>query len=64
MDVREEAMREIEQAPEEAVAEALDFLRFLTTRAREERFSTAIASEPLLASDWLSAEEDDAWRDL
>ena len=57
-------MKEIEQAPEEAVAEALDFLRFLTARVRAERFATAIASEPVLSRDWLSPDEDDAWRDL
>ena len=44
--------------------EALDFVRFLTTRARAERFATAIASEPLLRRDWDTPEEDEAWKEL
>ncbi len=64
MDVRDQAIKEIRRAPEEAVAEALDFLRFLTARARAESFATAIASEPVLARDWATQEEDDAWKDL
>ncbi len=64
MNVRQQAIKEIEQAPEDAVAEALDFLRFLTARARTERLETALASEAVLAREWLSPEEDQAWENL
>ena len=64
MTLREEAIREIHRAPEEAVAEALDFLRYLASRLRAERFGTAIASEALLARDWDTPEEDEAWSNL
>lgn len=64
MNIREEAMKEIREAPEDAVAEALDFLRFITARARADRFATAIASESVLRKDWMTPEEEDAWHDL
>ncbi len=64
MSVREEAIEEIRRAPDEAVEEALDFLRFLAARSRAERLGTAVASEPVLGRDWDTPEEDEAWKDL
>jgi hypothetical protein len=64
MSIRDEAIEEIRRAPEEIVAEALDFLRFLTARTREDQLSTAIASESVLRGDWDTPDEDEAWKDL
>jgi hypothetical protein len=64
MTIREQAIQEIQTAPEEMVREVLDFLRFLGARARAERLETALASEATLAKDWSTPEEDEAWRSL
>ena len=64
MTIREQAVREIHEAPEEAVREALDFLRYLAARARETRLETARASEAALARDWNIPDEDEAWANL
>jgi hypothetical protein len=64
MTIREQAIQEIQTAPEELVREVLDFLRFLATRARAERPETALASQATLAKDWAEPEEDEAWRSL
>jgi hypothetical protein len=63
MGIREQAIEEIQLAPEEIVVETLDFLRFLSARKRSE-LETAVASEALLARDWDSSEEDEAWKSL
>jgi hypothetical protein len=54
---------ELERIPEELLDEVLDFVRFL--RAKQSVISeTALLSEPALAKDWLTPEEDAAWKDL
>jgi hypothetical protein len=64
MTIREQAIQEIQAAPEDLVREALDFLRFLAARAHAERLETAFASQATLAKDWAEPEEDEAWRSL
>lgn len=61
---RELLLREIEGMPEPLLAEILDFVRFLKAKVVKDRTETALASEEVLARDWLRAEEDEAWRDL
>jgi len=64
MEVKEEILKEIERVPVECLGEILDFIRYLETKALEQRIATAIASETSLAKDWLRPEEDQAWQDL
>jgi hypothetical protein len=64
MTKREALLTEIEQAPEPLLDEMLGFLRLLKRGPLEESLDLALASEPVLAKDWLRAEEDEAWRDL
>jgi len=64
MEVKELILKEIEKIPEQYLTEILDFIRFLETKALEERIETAIASETSLKKDWLKPEEDEAWQDL
>ncbi|HEY3359533.1 MAG TPA: DUF2281 domain-containing protein [Polyangia bacterium] len=64
MTVREQAINEIQRAPEEFVREALDFLRRLLAQATAERMGTARASEATLAKDWETPDEDEAWASL
>jgi hypothetical protein len=44
--------------------EMLVFIHFLKGKASKERMETAILSESVLAKDWLSPEEDEAWKNL
>jgi len=64
MEVKELIVKKIEKLPEQYLTEILDFIRFLETKALEERMGTAIASETSLKKDWLRPEEDEAWQDL
>ncbi len=64
MELKELILKEIENIPEKYLAEVLDFIRFLETKALEEGNGIAIASETSLKKDWLRPEEDEAWQDL
>ena len=56
--------KEIENIPEPYLIEILDFIRFLKTKASEQKMELALASEVSLKKDWLKPEEDEAWKDL
>ena len=64
MTKRDILIKEVEQVPEPLLDELLDFLRFLKEKCLQERRATALASESVLAQDWVRPEEDAAWRDL
>ena len=57
-------IQEIEGLPEPLLREVLDFVRFLKTKAVQEKLDTAFLSETTLGKDWLRPEEDEAWRNL
>jgi len=61
---KEIVMREIDGLPAPLLEEVLDFVRFLKSKVAQEAFETALLSETSLRKDWLSPEEDEAWRDL
>ena len=66
MKTKELILREIEVFPEPYLKEVLDFIRFLKDKSTKEGRSieTAILSESILAEEWLTQEEDEAWDDL
>jgi hypothetical protein len=64
MTKREMVIREVEKAPETQLDEILGFVRLLQDAPRREALGTAFASERVLGRDWLTTEEDEAWRDL
>ncbi len=57
MDVKELIAKEIENIPEPYLMEILDFIRFLGTKALEQKMELALASEASLKKDWLKSEE-------
>ncbi|MGD0093206.1 MAG: DUF2281 domain-containing protein [Planctomycetota bacterium] len=61
MSTKEALLKEIEKTPEPVLDAVLEFLR--ARRPGEGRL-TALASEAVLAKDWLRPEEDEAWKDL
>jgi len=64
MEEKELIAKEIENIPEPYLIEILDFIRFLKTKALEQKMELALVSEVSLKKDWLKPEEDEAWKDL
>jgi hypothetical protein len=64
MKTKELIKKEIEVFPEPYLEEILDFIHFLKIRASKNRMETAILSESVLAREWMSPEEDEAWKNL
>ncbi|MGH7135359.1 MAG: hypothetical protein ACREHD_06435 [Pirellulales bacterium] len=64
MTKKEAVLQEIEDLPEELVGDVLKYVQQLRLQAAIDRSGTALASEAVLAKDWLRDEEDKAWRDL
>ena len=64
MSKKELLMHEIAEVPDNLLEVVLDFVHFLKTRRSQEGLDTALASESSLKKDWLSPEEDEAWRNL
>ncbi len=62
MTKREMVIREVEEVPEALLDEILGFIRLLQDAPRREALETAFASERVLNRDWLTTEEDAAWR--
>lgn len=61
---KEAVLHEIENLPQNLLPEVLEHVRQLKLLGAFDRSPTAIASEEVLAKEWLSSEEDEAWRDL
>ena len=61
---KDAVLQEIEELPDELITDALEYIRRLRVQAAIHRSETAVASEAVLAKDWLRSEEDEAWRDL
>ena len=61
---KELLLHEIVDLPEPILADVLNFVLFLKTRAAVKGCDTALASQSSLQKDWLRPEEDEAWRNL
>jgi hypothetical protein len=64
MQPKEKIIQEIEDLPVDLIEQVLDFVRVLKSADAKERLEMAILSEPALSRDWLSQDEDEAWRSL
>jgi hypothetical protein len=54
----------VEELPSEYLDELAAYLKKMKLRAAHQNVPTALASENVLAQDWLRPEEDEAWQDL
>jgi len=61
---REVLLKEIDGLPAEFIDELQDFVQFLKLKRTKKNMEATLLSESSLRKDWLSAEEDEAWRDL
>jgi hypothetical protein len=64
MSTRELIERELDGLPEPLQREVYDFARFLRFKSETETFDGLLASEPVIARDWNTPEEDEAWANL
>ncbi len=63
--IKDELLQEIEKTPDSTLKEVLDFLLFIKFREfSQEQLEISLLSEPSLAEDWLTPEEDEAWQHL
>lgn len=62
--VKESIVRAVEDLPEECLDDLAHYVEELRQRTALRTTPTALASEAVLAKDWLRPEEDEAWHDL
>jgi hypothetical protein len=63
--VKEPLIKEIEKTSDSTLKEVLDLLLFIKSRElQQEQLEISLLSEPSLAEDWLTPEEDEAWQHL
>jgi hypothetical protein len=63
--IKKQLLEEIDKTTDSTLKEILDFLLFIKTReTQREQLEISLLSEPLLAEDWLTPEEDEAWQHL
>jgi hypothetical protein len=65
MTIKEQVLAELEAVPQDRLGAVLEFVRFLNRWPRTPRPTpTILASEAILARDWLIPEEEAAWQSL
>jgi hypothetical protein len=63
--VKEQLLKEIEKTSDSTLKEVLNFLLFIKSRElQQDQLEISLLSEPSLAEDWLTPEEDEAWQHL
>lgn len=63
---KEKIERILEQLPDNYLNEVIEYLRFLQFKSenKNSEHSSMLLSEKSLAKDWLTTEEDEAWKNL
>ncbi|MBA2561612.1 MAG: DUF2281 domain-containing protein [Chitinophagaceae bacterium] len=66
MENKKKIQEYLEQLPDKYLNEILEYLHFLEFKNRNEiaDFSSMLLSEDSLAKEWLTSEEDEAWKHL
>ena len=65
VNIKEQLLQEIDQTPTPILKEVLNFLLFVRSKEMQrEEFEVSLLSEPILAEEWLTPEEDEAWQHL
>lgn len=63
--LKEQLLQEINQTPTPILKEVLDFLLFVRSKEMQrEELEISLLSEPIIAEEWLTPEEDKAWQQL
>lgn len=65
VNIKEQLLQEIDQTPTPILKEVLNFLLFVRSKEMQrEELEVSLLSEPILAEEWLTPEEDEAWQHL
>jgi hypothetical protein len=64
MSTKELIVREITDASEDFSVELLELIRALKLVRHQDSNEVSLVSQNILSKDWLSPEEDEAWKDL
>lgn len=64
INIKEQLLKEIDKSSDSTLKEVLDFLLFIKSREVQQQLEISLLSEPILAEDWLTPEEDEAWQHL
>jgi len=64
MTTKEAILKAVEDLPEECLDDLANYAELLRHKTALLTLPTAMASERVLAKDWLRPEEDEAWQDL
>ena len=65
VNIKEQLLQEIDQTPTPILKEVLNFLLFVRSKEMQrEEVEVSLLSEPILAEEWLTPEEDEAWQHL
>ncbi len=64
MTTKEVILKAVEDLPEECLDDLANYAELLRHKTALLSSPTAMASERVLAKDWLRPEEDEAWQDL
>lgn len=64
MSTRELIERELDELPEAMQLQVYDFARYLRLKSDGDSFNGLLASESVLARDWDTPGEDEAWANL
>jgi len=62
MGITEQIIQSVQQLPENAAREVLDFARFLAQRETAKHEQDLVAAQQMSLSDW-NNQEDDVWND-
>lgn len=63
--IRNQLLKEIEETSDSTLKEVLEFLLFIKSRKlQQEQLEISLLSEPSLAEEWSTPEEDEAWQHL
>lgn len=64
-EIKDQLLVEIDNTSASILKEVLDFLLFVRAKEiQQEQLEVSLLSEPTLAEDWLTPEEDEAWQHL
>jgi len=64
MTAKESLLQAVEELSPEYLDDLAEYARRLRLKAVHQNVPTALASQDVLAQDWLRPEEDEAWKDL
>ena len=64
MTAKESLLQTVEELPPEYLVDLAEYAQQLRLKAAHLEVLAALASQDVLAQDWLRPEEDEAWKDL